>query len=126
MDIRVNCGDPREWGWRKNTPRSGEWGRKWEIFLTAGQRVVKYLPVNFCSVDIPNSPNTYLFFFYLKPPNKWFSQERGKNQKHARLIQRQMEVPRNFGILFGWQQRGACGESATTLSLGERWLIYLL
>jgi hypothetical protein len=25
MDLRENCGDPR--GWRKNTPRSGKWGR---------------------------------------------------------------------------------------------------
>jgi hypothetical protein len=27
MDPRGNCGDLREWGWKKNTTRSGEWGR---------------------------------------------------------------------------------------------------
>ncbi|WJX93163.1 hypothetical protein P8452_74723 [Trifolium repens] len=28
VDIRENCGDPQGWGWRKNSPRSGECGRR--------------------------------------------------------------------------------------------------
>jgi hypothetical protein len=30
LDIRENCGDPRGWRLRRNTPRSGEW--RWGVF----------------------------------------------------------------------------------------------